>query len=250
MNRDAPTQDIHDRVRIRYADAARSVDSPTPGCCGSEVELEPGLAARLYGGDEQGLPEAATLASLGCGNPTAVADLKPGERVLDLGSGGGIDVLLSAKRVGPTGFAYGLDMTDEMLALARRNATQAGASNVEFVKGQIEDVPLPDDAVNVVISNCVVNLSPDKARVLAEARRVLAPGGRLGITDIVADEGLTADERAERGSWAGCIAGALTVSEYEALLAGAGFVDVQVQRTHEVVEGMSSAIIKAAVPAA
>ncbi len=249
------TQDLHEIVRTRYAAAATSVDASCEpsdggdGCC-APIELEPGLGAKLYGErDREQLPSAAVAASLGCGNPTAVADLQPGERVLDLGSGGGIDVLLSAQRVGPTGFAYGVDMTDEMLALARRNAAEAGASNVEFLRGQIEDVPLPDGAVDVVISNCVVNLSPDKSAVLAEVARVLAPGGRLGITDIVADEGLSPAERSERGSWAGCIAGALTVSEYRALLEQAGFVDVAVTRTHEVVPGMSSAIVQAVAPA-
>ncbi len=243
----SPTpSDVHSEVRDRYAAAARSVDG-APGCCGPiAVEIEPGLGSQLYGSTERAdLPEAAVAASLGCGNPTAVADLRPGERVLDLGSGGGIDVLLSARRVGPTGFVYGLDMTDEMLQLARRNAADAGVSNVEFLAGQIESIPLPDDSVDVVISNCVVNLSPDKPAVMAEMARVLVPGGRLGITDIVADDGLSLDQRAERGSWAGCIAGALTVGEYERLLADAGFGDVEVRRTHEVVPGMSSAIIRA-----
>ena len=246
----SPTpSDVHSEVRDRYAAAARSVDG-APGCCGpTAVEIEPGLGSQLYGSTERAdLPEAAVAASLGCGNPTAVADLRPGERVLDLGSGGGIDVLLSARRVGPTGFVYGLDMTDEMLQLARRNAADAGVSNVEFLAGQIESIPLPDDSVDVVISNCVVNLSPDKPAVMAEMARVLVPGGRLGITDIVADDGLSLDERAERGSWAGCIAGALTVGEYERLLADAGFGDVEVRRTHEVVPGMSSAIIRARTP--
>ncbi len=169
--------------------------------------------------------------------------------MLDLGSGGGIDVLLSARRVGPDGFAYGVDMTDEMLDLARRNASEAGVTNVEFLRGQIEDVPLPDGSVDVVISNCVVNLSPDKAKVFAEIRRLLVPGGRIGISDIVADDALSVQERAERGPWAGCIAGALSVSEYRGLLAEAGFVGVSIELTHEVVPGMSSAIIRAGAPA-
>ena len=243
----APQSDTHNEVRTRYARAARTVDAGATGCCGPiPVEIEPGLGSQLYQLDErEGLPVAAVAASLGCGNPTAVADLRPGERVLDLGSGGGIDVLLSARRVGPTGFVYGLDMTEEMLDLARRNATEAGATNVEFLRGQIEHIPLPDASVDVIISNCVVNLSPDKAAVLAEAARVLVPGGRVGISDIVADEGLSPAERAERGSWAGCIAGALSVGEYQRLLSEAGFVDIEIDRTHEVVPGMSSAIVRA-----
>ena len=241
---------IHTEIRTRYARAARDVADGSAGCCGPTLlESEPGLGSQLYDIDQRGeLPEGAVAASLGCGNPTAVADLRPGERVLDLGSGGGIDVLLAARRVGESGFAYGLDMTEEMLDLARRNAAEAGVTNVEFLRGQIEGIPLPDAAVDVIISNCVVNLSPDKPAVLAEARRVLVPGGRLGISDIVADEGLTPAERAERGSWAGCIAGALTVTEYKRLLADAGFTDVEITRTHEVVPGMSSAIVQATAP--
>lgn len=250
MTAAASQPDIHTEVRTRYGQAARSVDTGASGCCGPAlVEIEPGLGSTLYDpGQRDELPVAAVAASLGCGNPTAVAELQPGERVLDLGSGGGIDVLLSARRVGPNGFAYGLDMTEEMLELARRNATEAGVSNVEFLHGQIEAIPLPDASVDVIISNCVVNLSPDKPAVITEAARVLVPGGRVGITDIVADEGLTTQERAERGSWAGCIAGALTVSEYERLLTEAGFLDVEITRTHEVVPGMSSAIIRATTP--
>jgi len=250
MASSAAPRDIHAEVRTHYADAARRVGADSSTCCGpTAVELEPGIGSTLYDLSQRSdLPEAAVAASLGCGNPTAVADLQPGERVLDLGSGGGIDVLLSARRVGPSGYAYGLDMTEDMLALARRNAAEAGATNVEFLKGQIEAIPLPDAAVDVVISNCVVNLSPDKAAVLAESARVLVPGGRLGITDIVADDGLTAEQRAERGSWAGCIAGALTVTEYKSLLLDAGFTDVEITRTHEVVSSMSSAIIRARTP--
>jgi ubiquinone/menaquinone biosynthesis C-methylase UbiE len=250
---------VHDTVRDHYAAQARataphesSCCEPQGSCCGpTAVELNPGLAAALYADDERAaLPDGAVAASLGCGNPTAVAELRAGERVLDLGSGGGIDVLLSARRVGPDGFAYGVDMTDEMLELARRNADEAGVANVEFLRGQIEDVPLPDGSVDVVISNCVVNLSPDKAKVFAEIRRLLVPGGRIGISDIVADESLSLEERAERGSWAGCIAGALTVSECQALLDQAGFVDVAIELTHEVVPGMSSAIVRASAPVA
>ena len=195
------------------------------------------------------LPDAAVLASLGCGNPTAVADLHPGERVLDLGSGGGIDVLLSAKRVGPTGRAFGLDMTDEMLALAQRNAAEAGATNVEFLKGHIEAIPLPAESIDVVISNCVVNLAADKPAVFAEIARVLRPGGRIGISDIVAsDDRCRPDQRAERGSYAGCIAGALSVSEFRDGLAAVGLTDVTITPSHTVAEGMISAIIKASKP--
>jgi arsenite methyltransferase len=243
--------DVHEQVRERYARAAAEAASGARpgivggcgegGCCGPA-----GFGSGLYGDEERrGLPEQAVLASLGCGNPAAVADLRDGEVVLDLGSGGGIDVLLSAARVGPRGRAYGLDMTEEMLALARRNAAEAGATNVEFLKGRIEAIPLPAETVDVVISNCVVNLSPDKARVLAEAHRVLRPGGRIGITDVVAEDRLTAAERAERGDWAGCIAGALSVSEYRRDLDAAGFVDVEIAFTHEVAEGLHGAIVAA-----
>ena len=241
-----PQHDVRTQVREHYAAAARSADS----CCGPAPAASTGLGAALYDiSQREDLPDPAVAASLGCGNPTAVAELRAGERVLDLGSGGGIDVLLSARRVGPTGFAYGLDMTDEMLDLARRNAQEAGVDNVAFLKGEIEQIPLPDAAVDVVISNCVINLSTDKPAVLAQAHRVLAPGGRLGVSDIVADEGLTPQQRAERGSWAGCIAGALTAGEYQQLLADAGFDGISITRTHEVAPGMSSAIIKAVRPA-
>jgi SAM-dependent methyltransferase len=204
----------------------------------------------FYSEMERGdLPDAAVLASLGCGNPIAVADLHPGERVLDLGSGGGIDVLLSARRVGPTGRAIGLDMTDEMLALAQRNAAEANATNVEFLKGHIEAIPLPAGSIDVVISNCVVNLAADKPAVFAEIARVLRPGGRIGITDIVADDSLTPDERAERGSYAGCIAGALSIGEFTRGLTDAGLTDVSLTPTHEAAPGMYSAIIRATKPA-
>ena len=208
-----------------------------------------GIGAGLYTALEQAeLPGAAVLASLGCGNPTAVAELREGERVLDLGSGGGIDVLLSARRVGPTGRAFGLDMTDEMLALARRNADQAGATNVEFLKGDIEAIPLPADSIDVVISNCVVNLAADKGAVFNEIARVLRPGGRIGISDIVADDSLTPEQRAERGSYVGCIAGALSYAEFESGLRAAGLEDVTLTTTHQVTDGMHSVIAKATKP--
>jgi len=253
---------LREQVRARYAAAATKVTSgdcgcgqPADcgcdgGCCGAATAEEPGFGAELYATlDRDQLPDTALLASLGCGNPTAVAELHEGETVLDLGSGGGIDVLLSARRVGPTGKAYGLDMTEEMLALARRNAAETGARNVEFLKGQIEAIPLPAGTVDVVISNCVVNLSTDKPAVFAETFRVLTPGGRIGITDVVAADQLSPADRAERGAWVGCIAGALSKSEYEAGLAAAGFTAVSVAFTHQVGEGLHSAIIKATRPA-
>jgi arsenite methyltransferase len=238
------TESIHEAVRVRYAAAARQAGDGT--CCtGNSQEVGPQLYSAL---ERAELPEAAVLASLGCGNPIAVAELHAGERVLDLGSGGGIDVLLSASRVGATGRAIGLDMTDEMLALAQRNAAEAGATNVEFLKGTIEAIPLPAESVDVVISNCVVNLAADKPAVFREIARVLRPGGRMGITDIVAEDRLTAAERAERGSYTGCIAGALSVSEFTAGLVDAGLIDVQVLPTHDVADGMVSAIVKASKP--
>jgi SAM-dependent methyltransferase len=237
--------DIREQVRERYG--ALAVNQGAGSCCGPSTE---DLTGGLYDADElSSLPDAAALASLGCGNPTAVAELEPGETVLDLGSGGGIDVILSARRVGPEGFVYGLDMTDEMLDLARRNAADAGAGNVEFLRGYIEEIPLPDASVDVVISNCVINLSADKPAVFAEMYRVLRPGGRLGVTDIVADDSLTADQRAERGSWVGCIAGALSVSEYRTGLAAAGFVDVTLTPTHAAADGLNSMIVAAQKPA-
>ena len=240
------TEQIHEAVRERYAQSAIQVLSTGTACCADE----PGIGAELYSALERAeLPDAAVLASLGCGNPTAVADLRPGERVLDLGSGGGIDVLLSATRVGPTGRAFGLDMTDEMLALAQRNAAEAGVTNIEFLKGQIEAIPLPAESIDVVISNCVVNLAADKPAVFREIARVLRPGGRIGISDIVADDRLTAEERAARGSYVGCIAGALSFSEYTAGLQSAGLSDVSVVPTHSVADGMHGAIIRATKPA-
>jgi arsenite methyltransferase len=248
-----------EQVRDRYAAAAINVlDSkaggccgPLDSCCGTDVaEAGPGFGAELYSDTERGeLPDAAVEASLGCGNPLAVADLHPGETVLDLGSGGGIDVLLSARRVGPAGKAYGLDMTDEMLDLARRNAAKAGAANVEFLRGHIEDIPLPDATVDVVISNCVINLSTDKAAVFTSTHRVLRPGGRLGVSDVIADNHLSPTERAERGNWVGCIAGALSIAEYEQGLAHAGFIDIEITPTHQVADGMHAAIIRARKPA-
>jgi SAM-dependent methyltransferase len=238
------TETIHEEVRAHYAAAAiRAADG---SCCSSSEEIGPELYSAL---EREELPEAAVLASLGCGNPIAVAELHEGERVLDLGSGGGIDVLLSAKRVGPTGRAIGLDMTDEMLALAGRNAAEAGATNVEFLKGHIEAIPLPADSVDVVISNCVINLAADKPAVFREIARVLKPGGRMGVTDIVADDELTPAERSERGSFAGCIAGALSFSEFRSGLEAVGLTDVSITATHDVAPGMVSAIVKATKPA-
>ena len=224
------------------------------GCAAGQTRLSAaggGFCGALYReGETDGLPEEAVLASLGCGNPMAVADLREGERVLDLGSGGGIDVLLSARRVGPSGFAYGVDMTDDMLELARKNAVKAGAANVEFRKGRIEDLPLPDASVDVVISNCVINLSVDKPAVLAEMFRVLVPGGRIGISDVVAEDHLSPADRAAAGSYVGCIAGALSRREYLEGLAAAGFADASVTFTAEAAPGLHSAIIRAVKPAA
>jgi arsenite methyltransferase len=251
-----PATQERDEVRARYAEAALGLeagngcgcDCDSLGCCGEESTTLFGQG--LYAGDERAaLPDKAVTASLGCGNPVKVAELHEGETVLDLGSGGGIDVLLSAQRVGPSGTVYGLDMTDEMLALAQRNARDAGVRNVHFLKGLIEDVPLPAESVDVVISNCVVNLSPEKDKVLAEIVRVLRPGGRVGITDVVAEDRLTREDRAERGSHVGCIAGALSVSEYREGLAAAGLTDVEVDFTHRVADGMHGAIVRAAKPA-
>lgn len=264
--------EVREAVRARYAQAAKAVNDGMSNsalnedlqlveasagdsggessCCSGSTEVDESFGAVRYSNDEQSeLPAEAVAASLGCGNPTAVAALQPGERVLDLGSGGGIDVLLSARRVGETGFAYGVDMTDEMVELARANAAKARATNVEFLKGTIEDIPLPDAAVDVVISNCVINLSTDKARVIAEMHRVLVPGGRIGISDVVAEDDLSAAERAKRGSYVGCIAGALSRAEYLRGLAEAGFVDAEVEFTHEAVPGMHGAIVRATKPA-
>ena len=239
---------LRDAVRDHYAEAARVASEGKAPCCSPAERAD--FGAELYTRDDlASLPEASVLASLGCGNPTAVASLGEGEVVLDLGSGGGIDVLLSARRVGPTGKVYGLDMTEEMLALARQNATEAGIRNVEWLKGIIEAIPLPAETVDVVISNCVINLSTDKPTVIAEMFRVLAPGGRIGVSDVVAEDRLTPEDRRERGSYVGCIAGALAKTEYEHLLSGAGFADVSVVFTHEVADGLHSAIVKASKPA-
>jgi arsenite methyltransferase len=245
--------DVREQVRARYAAAAQAVTGGAgAGCCGpaaQAVEVDERFGAGRYdAATTEDLPEEAVLASLGCGNPIAVADLHEGERVLDLGSGGGIDVLLSARRVGPTGFVHGVDMTDEMLDLARANAARAGATNVEFRKGTIEDLPLDDATVDVVISNCVVNLSTDKPAVLAETFRVLVPGGRIGISDVVAEDDVTPAQRAERGSYVGCIAGALSRAEYLEGLAAAGFTDASVTFTHEVAPGLHGAIVRATRP--
>jgi SAM-dependent methyltransferase len=238
------TESIHETVREHYAAAAIRA-SQGSSCCSDPQTI----GAELYSALERdALPDAAVLASLGCGNPTAVADLHEGERVLDLGSGGGIDVLLSAKRVGPSGRAFGLDMTDEMLALAQRNAADAGATNVEFLQGHLEAIPLPAESIDVVISNCVVNLAADKPSVFREIARVLKPGGRIGISDIVADDALTTEERAERGSYAGCIAGALSVSEFRSGLEAAGLSGISITPSHTVTDGMISAIVKATKP--
>ncbi|WP_280381834.1 arsenite methyltransferase [Nocardia wallacei] len=251
--------ELRESVRVRYAAAAATVSAGgvAEDCCGTEccatgsVDIDPSFGASLYGAsDRGGLPIQAVAASLGCGNPTAVAELRAGERVLDLGSGGGIDVILSARRVGPTGRAFGLDMTDEMLALAGENAAAAGVGNVEFLKGTIESIPLPADSIDVVISNCVINLSVDKPAVFAEMARVLVSGGRIGIADVVADDALSPEQRAERGDYAGCIAGALSFSEYREQLRAAGFTEIDITPTHSVADGMHSAIIKATRPVA
>jgi arsenite methyltransferase len=239
-------EELREEVRRRYAEAALAT---AKGCCGSSC-CDGGscsdFGSALYSSEERGeLPDAAALASLGCGNPTAVAELREGETVLDLGSGGGIDVILSAKRVGPAGTAYGLDMTEEMLALARRNAEEAGVRNTIFLKGVMEDVPLPSASVDVAISNCVINLSVDKPAVFAELARVLKTGGRIGVSDVVADDQLAPEERAERGSYVGCIAGALSRSEYEAGLKAVGFEDISVVFTHQVADQMYAAIVQA-----
>jgi SAM-dependent methyltransferase len=250
---DSP-DDIREAVRARYAAAAESVSGAGGGsCCGTATVLDEEevqvFGAGLYDEGERGeLPDTATMASLGCGNPTAVAELRPGETVLDLGSGGGIDVLLSARRVGPAGKAYGLDMTDEMLALARENQRKAGIENVEWLRGEIEAIPLPADSVDVVISNCVTNLSGDKPRVLAEAARVLKPGGRFAVSDVVADEEMDAATRADMAQWTGCIAGALTRREFDKALRDAGLEDVEITETHRVHDRAGSAIVRARKP--
>jgi arsenite methyltransferase len=251
------TTDVRKAVRERYAAAARAAaDGQQASCCGDgsgcgtssalREDEETVFGASQYGrAEREGLPALARAASLGCGNPTAVADLHPGETVLDLGSGGGIDVLLSAERVGPSGKAFGLDMTDEMLALARENQAKAGVHNVEWLKGAIEDVPLPDASVDVVISNCVINLSADKRQTLREAARVLRPEGRFAVTDIIADPDMDEETRRDMEQWTGCIAGALTEVEFRALLDQAGFEDIEIRETHRVHAQAGSAIVRA-----
>jgi SAM-dependent methyltransferase len=244
--------ELREEVRDAYAKVALNVLDTGQGCCGPSVACCDGdqsSGASSYDAATLAeVPGAAALASLGCGNPIAVAELREGETVLDLGSGGGIDVILSARRVGPTGKAYGLDMTDEMLELSRKNAAEGGITNVEFLRGYIEEVPLTAASVDVIISNCVVNLSVDKPRVFDEMFRVLRPGGRLGISDIVAEDSLTPEQRAERGNYVGCIAGALSFAEYERELTRVGFTQVEVQPTHAVADGMHSAIVRAVKP--
>jgi arsenite methyltransferase len=245
--------DIRETVREKYAAAARSAAAGAGSCCGpaAPADEESVWGASLYDAEAAGgATAAAVAASLGCGVPTAVADLHAGETVLDLGSGAGADVLISAARVGPAGRAIGLDMTDEMLALARENAAQAGVTNAEFVRGYMEDVPLPDGSVDVVISNCVINLAGDKGTVLAEASRVLRPGGRLAVSDVVADEAMDDATRADMEAFTGCIAGALTEAEFRAALAAAGFTDVEIRETHRVHRSAVSAIVRARKPEA
>jgi arsenite methyltransferase len=262
MQETTTAEQLRDQVRERYAAAAMTVTSGQGtasccddicgggSCCGPTVlEVDDTFGSALYvATDRDSLPVSAVAASLGCGNPVAVAELRQGETVLDLGSGGGIDVLLSARRVGETGFAYGVDMTEEMLDLARANAALAGTSNVEFLKGTIEAIPLPDESVDVVISNCVINLSVDKPKVITEMFRVLSPGGRIGISDVVAEDQLSADARAERGTYVGCIAGALSRQEYLDGLTAAGFTNPTVRFTQQVADRMHSAIIQATKP--
>jgi len=254
----AEVTDIRESVRQRYAAAAKAAaglgtENPS-GCCGpGAVSASPADAAGVFGaalyeGSRGEVPEAAIDASLGCGVPTAVADLRDGETVLDLGSGAGADVLISARRVAPTGKAIGLDMTDEMLELARANARQAGVTNVEFVKGYLEDMPLPDSSVDVVISNCVINLSADKPKAIAEAARVLRPGGRFAISDVIAAPDMDEQTKADMAAWTGCIAGALTELEFRSILAAAGFDEIEIRPTHQVHERASSAIIRARKP--
>jgi arsenite methyltransferase len=261
--------DIRERVRQRYAAAAEAAatNEASSGCCGGEAGCGPGGAfsdpdmrltdrrgtevfgGSLYDGEGDAAPTAAVEASLGCGVPTAVAHLDEGETVLDLGSGAGADVLISARRVGDSGKAIGLDMTDEMLALARANAADAGVQNVEFVKGYLEDIPLADGSVDVVISNCVINLAADKRRVLAEAARVLRPGGRFAVSDVIADPDMDEATRADMQQWTGCVAGALTRDEFEEALTAAGLTDIEIRETHRVHEHAGSAIVRARKPA-
>jgi arsenite methyltransferase len=253
--RSAEPGDLRETVREKYAAAARAAAAePGGSCCGGPVSTTDAAGTEVFGstlyteGEQEGATAGAVSASLGCGVPTAVADLHEGETVLDLGSGAGADVLISARRVGPTGKAIGLDMTDEMLDLARANAAEAGVGNVEFVKGYIEDIPLPEASVDVVISNCVINLAGDKHKVLAEAARVLRPGGRFAVSDVIADPDMDDATRADMAQWTGCIAGALTEDEFRSALAAAGLVDVEIRPTHRVHEHAGSAIVRARKP--
>jgi arsenite methyltransferase len=245
---------LRDVVRAKYAAAATATTQRAASCCGAEGpiitdEQRERFGSPLYDAeDREQLPDAAVLASLGCGNPIAVAELHEGETVLDLGSGGGIDVLLSAKRVGPTGLAYGLDMTDEMLELARRNQAEAGVTNVQWLRGNIEEIPLPRESVDVVISNCVINLSGDKPQVLREAARVLKPRGRFAVSDVIADPDMDDATRSDMQAYTGCIAGALTRDEFTDALQAAGLIDITVTETHRVHAGAASAIVRATKP--
>src|SRR5688572_27577072 len=243
-------EDIRETVREKYAAAARAAAAgPARSCCGSPADEAGVFGSGLYAdGETEGATAGALGASLGCGVPTAVADLHAGETVLDLGSGAGADVLISARRVGATGKAIGLDMTDEMLELARANAAEAGVANVTFVKGYLEDIPLADASVDVVISNCVINLARDKQRVLAEAARVLRPGGRFAVSDVIADEGMDEATRADMAAYTGCIAGALTEAEFRSALAAAGLTDVEIRPTHRVHDQAASVIVRASKP--
>ena len=251
----AEVTDVREAVRERYAAAAKQASQSEGGCCGSGASCSPADETGVFGGtlydDETrgDAPDAAVNASLGCGVPTAVADLAPGDVVLDLGSGAGADVLISAKRVAPAGKAIGLDMTDEMLELGRANAAADGVDNVEFLKGYIEEIPLPDESVDVVISNCVINLSGDKQKVIAEAARVLRPGGRFAVSDVIADEDMSDETRADMAQWTGCIAGALTRGEFEDALTAAGLTDIEIKETHRVHDSAASAIVRARKPA-
>ncbi|MBA3326793.1 MAG: arsenite methyltransferase [Solirubrobacterales bacterium] len=255
------TTEIREAVRERYAAAARETtgcggDGDLQSCCGSDVARVDGAGTQVFGGglydvaEAAQAPVAAMQASLGCGVPTAVADLREGETVLDLGSGAGADVLISARRVGPGGRVIGLDMTEEMLGLARANAAEAGAHNVEFVHGYLEEMPLPDASVDVVISNCVINLSGDKPAVIREAARVLRPGGRFAVSDVIADPDMDDATRADMAAWTGCIAGALTHADFEHALTAAGLTDIEIRETHRVHEHAASAIIRARKPGA
>jgi arsenite methyltransferase len=256
-----PADELRETVRERYAAAARATTEPAAaggagGCCapnpaGVTDEQATQFGSALYAdGEREELPDTAVTASLGCGNPTAMADLHDGDVVLDLGSGGGIDVLLSARRVAPTGTAYGLDMTDEMLELARANQAKAGIENVHWLKGHIEAIPLPAGTVDVVLSNCVINLSTDKPQVLRETARVLKPGGRLAVSDVIADPGMDAATRSDMNQYVGCVAGALTAYDYTRYLLDAGLIDIEITETHRVHEHAGSAIIRARKPAA